>query len=460
MQLYAGSGSVAQQFANGGIMNGDLNVTGQYLSAGVNLLDIFTGGGGGAGDAAVNSLVHSNSGKWESTYTIVNSNSATWGAGGSPQTLSFNESNAQLSIQFGNTISLSSLSGYTETDPIYTSWAQSNTARLTQSSLDTTYVNVTGDIMTGDLSAPNLSAQSVVYVGQYEQFNISLAANPTWTEGILFYNSADHCLSYYNDVNNLHVDIGQQQVVRVYNDTGSTITKGNVVYLSGAHGNRPNAYLATSSYSQSTADNTIGIATADILSTGNKTGYVITFGTVRDVTVNPGTYNVGDKLYLDVSPGIFTNIQPAKPNHVVELGTVIRSTGDLIDIFVRIRTAQKLNELHNVYIQSPAANDVLIYDPLSAGYWKNYSSNSWIDSSTWVSSNSSQLGQAELDTRYVNVTGDTITGTLSVTNSVYISSVQFTGNTSTAQTGITALNTFLQINVNGAVKYIRLYDIE
>ncbi len=50
-------------------------------------------------------------GNWQSTYTTVSSFSASWGTGGSPQTLSFNESNAQLTISDGNTVSLSSLSG-------------------------------------------------------------------------------------------------------------------------------------------------------------------------------------------------------------------------------------------------------------------------------------------------------------------------------------------------------------
>ena len=48
---------------------------------------------------------------WQNTYSTVNSYSATWGTGGSPQTLSFNESNAQLTISDGNTVSLSALSG-------------------------------------------------------------------------------------------------------------------------------------------------------------------------------------------------------------------------------------------------------------------------------------------------------------------------------------------------------------
>jgi len=74
---YAGGGGTnAVQYANGGTMNGDLNVNGNYLSGGVNLLNIFSGGGGGGN-----------------------------------QTLTFNESNADLSISGGNTVSLSALSG-------------------------------------------------------------------------------------------------------------------------------------------------------------------------------------------------------------------------------------------------------------------------------------------------------------------------------------------------------------
>jgi len=44
-------------------------------------------------------------GNWQNTYSTVNTTSASW-----LQTLSFNSSNAQLSISNGNTISLSSLS--------------------------------------------------------------------------------------------------------------------------------------------------------------------------------------------------------------------------------------------------------------------------------------------------------------------------------------------------------------
>jgi len=76
LELGSGGGTVAVQYANGGTMNGNLNVTGKYLSAGVDLGTLFSGGGGGGN-----------------------------------QTLSFNSVTAALSISNGNTVSLSALSG-------------------------------------------------------------------------------------------------------------------------------------------------------------------------------------------------------------------------------------------------------------------------------------------------------------------------------------------------------------
>jgi len=53
IEMSSGGGSVAKQFAAGGTMEGSLNVTGQYLSGGVDLLSIF--GSGGSTDRLVNS---------------------------------------------------------------------------------------------------------------------------------------------------------------------------------------------------------------------------------------------------------------------------------------------------------------------------------------------------------------------------------------------------------------------
>jgi hypothetical protein len=119
LDLGGGGGSVAVQYAKGGTMDGDLNVTGQYLSAGVNISTLF-GTGGGSGDAAVNSLVRSNSGdwnsayttatayqtasgNWQSTFTTVNSNSANWSSAFNISTAYQNISSSYATYNFVNT---------------------------------------------------------------------------------------------------------------------------------------------------------------------------------------------------------------------------------------------------------------------------------------------------------------------------------------------------------------------
>ena len=106
LELGGGSGSVAVQYANGGTMNGTLNVTGQYLSGGVDLSTIFSGGGGGGGDPAVNSLVHSNSGLWNSSYTTLTANSGNWQS--TYTTVSANSANWNSSYSSTTALNLSS----------------------------------------------------------------------------------------------------------------------------------------------------------------------------------------------------------------------------------------------------------------------------------------------------------------------------------------------------------------
>jgi hypothetical protein len=76
-------------------------------------LSALSGGGSGGPetDPIFTTWAQTYSADYSSTYTTVQTNSASWGTGGSPQSLSFNESNAELTISLGNTISLSALSG-------------------------------------------------------------------------------------------------------------------------------------------------------------------------------------------------------------------------------------------------------------------------------------------------------------------------------------------------------------
>lgn len=135
---------------------------------------------------------------------------------------------------------------------------------------------------------------------------LSPQAAPSHNEGLLWYDSTEKALSYYNDEVDVTINVGQENVVRVRNTTGVTITNGSAVYISGATGaNLPNISLA-----QANALDTsrcIGLATHDI--EHNSNGYVTTLGLVRDL--NTSAYSAGDTLYLSTSvAGGLQNTRP------------------------------------------------------------------------------------------------------------------------------------------------------
>ena len=76
--MESGGGTVAQQFAAGGTMNGNLNVTGQILSGGVDLATLFTGGSGGGGTGNNSRVLKSsNFNAVKGAYYLVDTTSST-----------------------------------------------------------------------------------------------------------------------------------------------------------------------------------------------------------------------------------------------------------------------------------------------------------------------------------------------------------------------------------------------
>ena len=143
-------------------------------------------------------------------------------------------------------------------------------------------------------------------------------APPTYTNGRTWYDSSFACLSYYNDTTGNAVRIGQQLQQQVRNSTAATITKGQVVYISGSTGQIGNIILAqANSY---TTSQVIGVANQDI--PVNTNGYVITQGLVEDVNTNG--FTAGAQIYLSATtPGELTQTEPSTPNYAVHMGVCL-----------------------------------------------------------------------------------------------------------------------------------------
>ncbi len=162
------------------------------------------------------------------------------------------------------------------------------------------------------------------------------------------------------------VDAAERIEVIVRNSTGSTLLKGQIVYLSGATGNRPNALLADAS-TEATSSKTIGFVIQNI--PNNSDGSIAVNGTLHDLDTS--SFAAGDTLWLSETPGAWqANTPPAEPAHAVFLGYVARSHPNLGRVIIQIQNGYELNELHGVQITSEADKDGLFYEA-STGLWKN-----------------------------------------------------------------------------------------
>ena len=210
------------------------------------------------------------------------------------------------------------------------------------------------DIVPPAPAGDNSDITSLVGVKQIG-FNTELV-NPIHQEGRLFYDKNDHSLAYYNDASDVTVNIGREQLVRVYNNTGSTLTNGKVVYVNNASSGWPTVTLAQADSSVA-SQSTLGLVTADILNGGY--GYVCTNGVVNGL--NTSSYAPGTRLYLSAtSAGDWTSTAPLQPNYVVELGIVVNQDASVGRIFVRI---DKRDWFPNIEIRDTSASITLPTTP-------------------------------------------------------------------------------------------------
>lgn len=177
---------------------------------------------------------------------------------------------------------------------------------------------------------------------------------------------ADQILST-NGTSNVWIDNQARTLfATVRNETGAPLTKGTIVYISGAAGNKPlvSKALATG---DPTSAGTFAILSADI--SNNNNGTAIVAGELKGID----TFGIPEGTSLWLSPtvaGTWTTTKPTAPNHAVFIGTVVREHQNQGVIEVRIQNGYELEELHDVAVLDKANNDVLVYES-STTLWKS-----------------------------------------------------------------------------------------
>ena len=177
---------------------------------------------------------------------------------------------------------------------------------------------------------PTLSGATVDGTAAYMNYTPTTA--PTYLEGRVFYDSTAKTLCYYNDNNQVTVNIGQEEIVRVRNQTGATIPNGTVVYINGATGNTPTIAKAIAT-SFSTAD-IIGVTTTDI--TNNGFGYVTISGLVNGLDTS--AFAEGDAVFLSATTaGAYTATEPTRPNYSIQVGVILRANPSVGTLLVSVQ---------------------------------------------------------------------------------------------------------------------------
>jgi hypothetical protein len=157
-------------------------------------------------------------------------------------------------------------------------------------------------------------------------------------------------------------------VREVRNTTGATLTKGTIVYISGATGNKPTVSKAIAT-GDATSAQTFGMVQANI--SNNANGYVVCVGDLGGLDTSGLTE--GAQLYLSsTTAGTYTTTKQLAPAHLVYIGVVTRAHPTLGQIEVKIQNGYELDEIHDVAISSLTNNDGLFYES-STDLWKNKS---------------------------------------------------------------------------------------
>ena len=155
-------------------------------------------------------------------------------------------------------------------------------------------------------------------------------------------------------------------LTQVRNTTGATLTKGTVVYISGATGQISTVSKAIAS-GDSTSAQTLGMMTSNLAN--NTNGYVTVFGLLTNMDTS--AYTDGAQLYLSGTvAGAVTATKPSAPIHLVYVAVVEYAHPTQGKLLVKVQNGYELDEIHDVSIVTPVTGQTLVYNA-STDLWVN-----------------------------------------------------------------------------------------
>lgn len=174
-----------------------------------------------------------------------------------------------------------------------------------------------------DISSSYVGQTSITVIGTLPSLTLTGSSSNTYAAGKLVYDTNDESLIFYNNDSNVALNIGQEEWIRVRNVSGSSISNGKAVYISGTDISSGLPTIELAQADNNTTTQCVGLTTETIINNG--VGYVTRSGLVRGL--NTSSFTAGAILFLsDATPGSLTTTAPTTANHFkLRVGVVTKS---------------------------------------------------------------------------------------------------------------------------------------
>ena len=205
--------------------------------------------------------------------------------------------------------------------------------------------------------------------------NQTISGNKTFTSPVAVNTLiiGGHAVSWNTDESTLDVvlngatlQVGQEQLIRVTNNSGVAINNGTAVMATGTLGNSGRITVAKANLTQSNAKYILGIVTETIASGAD--GFVTAFGKVRGIQTNGTNYGEtwvdGDVLYVkDSGNGVLTKVVPTDTQVKLPVAIVISVHGSNGTLFVRVNSIDENHAKAELALKAPLTSPALTGTP-------------------------------------------------------------------------------------------------
>ena len=212
--------------------------------------------------------------------------------------------------------------------------------------------------------------------------------HPTHAEGNIFYDDDHKTLNYQNDISGINFELGNNEYIRVYNNTGSTLDKGKPVTFTGVNSGTPTVALCNA-----TLENRYqvdGLVTEDIADSSY--GYITISGVIRNFDTSGLT--AGQRTFVGLTDGSLTNTAPTYPNYPMCVGYTVVSDASVGEIVVipQNHTVPNFRIRNNLFV----ANDTVIEGNLTVQGSQTIASSTNVETGApfWYLNSGDTIGEA------------------------------------------------------------------